>query len=117
MLGCDRGQPWPSDFYRVRVLVVSQTTPNLRRSLRNATAGAGLIQTDGLDIKSATDVAASLADALEELSQARAPAPSKIDKDGKRYDTIRAVPYQDPQQEAERLKAVHEARVKIVPRV
>jgi hypothetical protein len=26
-------------------------------------------------------------------------------------------PYQDPQQEAERLKAVHEARVKIVPRV
>jgi hypothetical protein len=31
--------------------------------------------------------------------------------------TIRAIPYQDPQQEAERLKAVHEARVKIVPRV
>ena len=30
--------------------------------------------------------------------------------------TIRAIPYQDPQQEAERLKAVHEARVKIVPR-
>jgi hypothetical protein len=30
---------------------------------------------------------------------------------------IRAIPYQDPQQEAERLKAVHEARVKIVPRV
>jgi hypothetical protein len=31
--------------------------------------------------------------------------------------TIRAIPYPDPQQEAERLKAVHEARVKIVPRV
>jgi hypothetical protein len=30
---------------------------------------------------------------------------------------IRAIPYQDPRQEAERLKAVHEARVKIVPRV
>ena len=43
--------------------------------------------------------------------------PSKIDKDGRRHYTIRAIPYQDPQQEAERLKAVHEARVKIVPRV
>ena len=43
--------------------------------------------------------------------------PSKIDKDGKRHFLIRAIPYQDPQQEAERLKAVHKARVKIVPRV
>jgi site-specific DNA recombinase len=43
--------------------------------------------------------------------------PSKIDKDGRRHYTIRAIPYQDPQQEAERLKAVHEARVKVVPRV
>ena len=43
--------------------------------------------------------------------------PSKIDKDGRRHYLIRAIPYQDPQQEAERLKAVHEARVKIVPRV
>jgi hypothetical protein len=43
--------------------------------------------------------------------------PSKIDKDGKRHYLIRAIPYQDPQQEAERLKSVHEARVKIVPRV
>jgi hypothetical protein len=42
---------------------------------------------------------------------------SKIDKDGRRHYLIRAIPYQDPQQEAERLKAVHEARVKIVPRV
>ena len=41
--------------------------------------------------------------------------PSKIDKDGRRHYLIRAIPYQDPQQEAERLKAVHEARVKIVP--
>src|SRR5688500_5987584 len=30
----------------------------------------------------------------------------------KRSYTVRAIPYQDPQQEAERLKAVHEARVK-----
>jgi len=43
--------------------------------------------------------------------------PSRIEKDGSRHYTIRAIPYQDPQQEAERLKAVHEARVKIVPRV
>ena len=45
-----------------------------------------------------------------------APHPHKI-VDGKRHYTIRAIPYQDLQQEAERLKAVHEARVKIVPRV
>ena len=43
--------------------------------------------------------------------------PSKIDKNGRRNYTIRAIPDQDPQQEAERLKTVHEARVKIVPRV
>jgi hypothetical protein len=46
-----------------------------------------------------------------------APHPHRIDKDGRRHYLIRAIPYQDPQQEAERLKAVHEARVKIVPRV
>jgi hypothetical protein len=46
-----------------------------------------------------------------------APHPHKIDKDGRRHYLIRAIPYQDPRQEAERLKAVHEARVKIVPRV
>jgi hypothetical protein len=45
-----------------------------------------------------------------------APHPHKI-VDGRRHYTIRAIPHQDPQQEAERLKAVHEARVKIVPRV
>lgn len=44
------------------------------------------------------------------------PHPHKI-IDGRRHYTIRAIPYQDPQQEAERLKAVHEARVRIVPRV
>ena len=43
--------------------------------------------------------------------------PSKIDKDGRRHYLIRAIPNQDPQQEAERLKAVHEARVKIISRV
>jgi hypothetical protein len=45
----------------------AQSTRNLRRSIRNAAAGARLIQADGLDSKSAADLAASLADALEEL--------------------------------------------------
>jgi hypothetical protein len=45
-----------------------------------------------------------------------APHPHKI-VDGRRHYTIRAIPYQDPQQEAERLRAVHKARVKIVPSV
>jgi hypothetical protein len=45
----------------------AQTVRNLRRSLRNAAAGARLIQADGLDSKSAADVSASLAEALEEL--------------------------------------------------
>ena len=45
----------------------TQTARNLRRSLRNAAAGARLIQAEGLDSQSAADVAASLADALEEL--------------------------------------------------
>ena len=42
--------------------------------------------------------------------------PNKI-IDGKKHYTIRAIPYQDPDLEAEWLKAVHEARVKIVPRI
>ena len=45
-----------------------------------------------------------------------APHPHKI-VDGRRHYTIRAIPYLDPEMEAERLKAVHEARVKIVPKV
>ena len=43
------------------------TARNLKRSLRNASAGARLIQVEGWDSKSAADVAASLPDALEEL--------------------------------------------------
>jgi hypothetical protein len=45
-----------------------------------------------------------------------APHPHKV-VDGRRHYTIRAIPYRDPEMEAARLKAVHEARVKIVPRV
>jgi hypothetical protein len=44
------------------------------------------------------------------------PHPHKI-VDGRRHYIIRAIPYQDHEMEAARLKAVHEARVKIVPRV
>jgi hypothetical protein len=33
-----------------------------------------------------------------------APHPHKIDKAGRRHYTIRAIPYQDPRQEAERLR-------------
>jgi predicted DNA-binding transcriptional regulator AlpA len=45
----------------------AQTVWNLRRSLRNAAAGARLLQVEGLDIKSADDVAVALGDALKEL--------------------------------------------------
>jgi hypothetical protein len=40
---------------------------NLGRSIRNAAVGARLVQAEGLDSKSAADIAASLANALTEL--------------------------------------------------
>ena len=49
----------------------AQTARNLKRSLRNAAAGARLIQAEGLDSKSAADIATSLADALKELHRLR----------------------------------------------
>jgi hypothetical protein len=45
----------------------AQTARNLKRSLRNAATGARLIQAEGLDRKSAAEVAGTLADSLEEL--------------------------------------------------
>jgi hypothetical protein len=45
----------------------AQAVRNLKRSLRNAAAGARLIQADGLDNKSAAELAAGLADMLAEL--------------------------------------------------
>jgi hypothetical protein len=45
----------------------AQSAQNLRRSLRNAAAGARLVQAEGLDSKSAAYLATSLADGLEEL--------------------------------------------------
>jgi hypothetical protein len=44
---------------------------------------------------------------MSSRSKRTARHPSKIDKDGRRHCLIRAIPYQDRQQEAERLKAVH----------
>ena len=43
--------------------------------------------------------------------------PHVRDDAGNRHYTIPAIPYQDPEMEAERLQAVQEARVKIIPRV
>ena len=59
----------------------AQTARNLRRSLRNAAAGARLIQAEGLDIKSAANVATSLADALEELHRLQRNLDRRIRRD------------------------------------
>ena len=45
----------------------AQTVRNLKRPLRNAATGARLLEAEGLDSKSVTEIAASLDDALEEL--------------------------------------------------
>jgi hypothetical protein len=67
----------------------AQTVRNLRRSLRNAAAGARLIQADGLDRESAADVAASLADALEELHRLQRSLDRRIRRDhGRRAGTV-----------------------------
>ena len=49
----------------------AQTARNLKRSLRNAAAGARLIQAEVLEIVSAAGLAASLAIALEKLYRLR----------------------------------------------
>jgi hypothetical protein len=59
----------------------AQTARNLKRSLQNAAAGARLIQAEGLDIKSATDVAASLAHALDELHRLQRRLDRRIRRD------------------------------------
>jgi hypothetical protein len=64
----------------------AQTARNLRRSLRNAAAGARLIQADGLDSKSAADIAASLADALEELRRLERSLDRRIRRDRARSE-------------------------------
>src|SRR4249919_1243857 len=59
----------------------AQTARNLRRSLRNAAAGARLVQVEGLHSQSAADVAASLADALEELHRLQHSLDRRIRRD------------------------------------
>jgi hypothetical protein len=59
----------------------SQTARNLRRSLRSAAAGARLIQAEGLDSESAADVAASLADALDELHRLQRSLDRRVRRD------------------------------------
>jgi hypothetical protein len=59
----------------------AQTVRSLRRSLRNAAAGARLIQAEGLDSKTAADVAASLADALVELHRLQRSLDRRIRRD------------------------------------
>jgi hypothetical protein len=64
----------------------AQTARNLRRSLRSAAAGARLIQAEGLDSKSAAEVAASLADALEELHRLQRSLERRIRRDEGRQE-------------------------------
>jgi hypothetical protein len=64
----------------------AQTTRNLKRSLRSATVGARLIQAEGLDSKSAADVAASLADALDELHWLQRRLDRRIQRDRRRRE-------------------------------
>jgi hypothetical protein len=45
----------------------AQTVRNLKRALRSTATGSRLIEVEGLDSRSAAELAASLADALEEL--------------------------------------------------
>jgi hypothetical protein len=59
----------------------AQTVRNLKRSLQNAAAGARLIQADGVDHKSAADLAASLEDALEELHRLQRSLDRRIRRD------------------------------------
>jgi hypothetical protein len=65
----------------------AQTVRNLRRALRNAAAGARLIQPEGLDSKSAADLAATLADALTKLSRLERRLNRRIRRDGVQLDS------------------------------
>jgi hypothetical protein len=60
----------------------AQAVRNLRRTLRNAAAGARLIQADGLDNKSAAELAAGLADTLSELHRLERRLNRRVKRDG-----------------------------------
>jgi hypothetical protein len=59
----------------------AQTVRNLKRILRNAAIGARLLQADGLDSKSAAEMAVSLADALDELHRLQRGLDRRIRRD------------------------------------
>jgi hypothetical protein len=59
----------------------AQSARNPRYSLQNAAVGARLIQAEGLDSKSAAEVEASLADALEELHRLQRTLDRRIRRD------------------------------------
>ena len=60
----------------------AQAVRNLRRSLRNAAAGARLIQAEGLDHKSAAELAPALADTLAELHRLQRRLSRRLKRDG-----------------------------------
>jgi hypothetical protein len=64
----------------------AQTARNLKRSLRNAAAGARLVQAEGLDSKSAAYLATSLADGLEELHRLKRRLNRRIRRNQVRLD-------------------------------
>ena len=61
-----------------------QAVRNLRRSLRNAAGGARLIQAEGLDSKSAAELAAGLADTLAELHRLERRLDRRVRRDQER---------------------------------
>jgi hypothetical protein len=66
----------------------AQTARNLKRSLRNAAAGARLVQAEGLDSKSAADDSACLADALDELHRLKRRLDRRIRRGASRVSTL-----------------------------
>jgi hypothetical protein len=66
----------------------AQTARNLRRTLRNAAAGARLIQADGWTAKSAADDSSSLADALDELHRLKRRLDRRIKRGASRASTL-----------------------------
>jgi hypothetical protein len=66
----------------------AQAVRNLRRTLTNAAAGARLIQADGLDNKSAAELAAALADALAELHRLERRLNGRVNRDGEHRPSI-----------------------------
>ena len=66
----------------------AQAARNLKRSLQNAAGGARLIQAEGLDSKSAADIAAALTDALEELHRLQRGLDRRVRRDeGRRQES------------------------------